>query len=614
MKKPNFKRTLLTLLILSVFITMGINDTAYAVNDDPGAGRLSGTDIPEEFYENASPSGLSPRLQRYGSSQTQSPYTGKTYTHQDQFTDRTIVNGIDVSEYQKTIDWQKVKAAGIDFAFIRVGGRGWGKPGTLYRDSTYDTNMQNAALAGVNTGIYIFSQAITEAEAIEEAQYILNNIGTYTVTMPLILDFEFASGSSDGGRLKNAKLSKAAATKVCLAFCETIAAAGYTPMVYANPDMLNNHLNPADISASYPIWLANYTTNTSYNGTFSFWQYSSEGKVNGISGNVDMNFYYSRIEDNFLPHTDSISSAAIAAIPDQPYTGKNITPALTVTHNGAALTAGTDYIVSYSSNKNIGTATAKITGKNHYKDTKTVTFKIVPKKMAAVKAKKRATSYITLSWSKDTNATGYQIYRSASSDGSYKKIKSISKNATTSFKNTGLTSGQRYYYKIRSYKKTGGKTYYSEFSAVKAIDTKIDYTRLALGKKGACIYDTTSTGGNIILNPTVNVPMKVNYGTKDASGTTWYNVTYETSDNEYTGFIPAGKVTIAKQGKINGSKVNVRKSNTTNSKKLTQLSKNKKVTVLSTKTKKGVKWYKVTFKKGGKTYTGWISAPYVKII
>ena len=607
-------KTVFTLLLLSVFVTMHLNDTVYAVNDDPGAGRLSGTDIPEEFYENASPYDSSLKLRRYGGFQSQSPYTNKTYTHQDKFSSRTIINGIDVSEYQKTIDWQKVKAAGIDFAFIRVGGRGWGKPGTLYRDSTYDTNMQNAALAGVKTGIYIFSQAITEAEAVEEAQYILSNIGTYNVTMPLILDFEFASGSSDGGRLKNAKLSKAAATRVCLAFCETIAAAGYAPMVYANPDMLNNHLNPADISASYPIWLANYTTNTSYTGDFLFWQYSSTGKVNGISRNVDMNFYYAGAEDNFLPNTDSISTAAITAIPDQPYTGQKITPALTVTHNGAVLTAGTDYTVSYSSNKNIGTATAKITGKNHFKDTKSITFRIVPKKVSAVKAKKRGTNYITLSWSKDTNVTGYQIYRSSSANGSFKKIKTISNKSSTSYKNTKLTSGQRYYYKVRSYKKTGGKTYYGEFSAVKAIDTQIDYTRLALGKNGARIYDTTSTEGNIILNPTVNVAMKVNYATKDESGNTWYHVTYETSSNDYSGFIPAGKVTIAKQGKINGTKVNVRKSYTTKSKKLTQLSKNKKVTVLSTKTKKGIRWYKVTFKKGGKTYTGWISSPYVKII
>lgn len=613
MKKLKFTGKTL-ILLLSLFITLGIGSVSYAVSDDPGAGRLSGTDIPEEFYENASASYTLPNLRRYGSFQTSSTYTGKTYTHQDQFADRTIINGIDVSEYQKTIDWQKVKAAGIDFAFIRVGGRGWGKPGTLYRDSTYDTNMKNAALAGVNTGIYIFSQAITKAEAIEEAQYILNNIGTYTVNMPLILDFEFASGSTDGGRLKNANLTKAEATNICLAFCETIAAAGYTPMVYANPDMLNNHLNPATISASYPIWLANYTTSTSYTGDFSFWQYSSTGKVNGISGNVDMNFYYAKAEDNFLPNTTSISSAVINAIPNQKYTGKNITPELTVTHNGVTLIPNTDYTVSYSDNKSIGTATAKITGKNSYKGTKTITFNIIPKTMSAVKAKKRTTSYITLSWSKDTNATGYQIWRSSSLNGTYKKIKTISNKATTTYKNTKLTSGQCYYYKIRAYTKAGSKTYYGEYSSVKAIYTNMGYTRLALGKSGASIYDTTSTAGNVILKPTVNVPMTVSYSTKDEAGNTWYYVTYKTTDTSYEGYIPSGKVTIAKQGKINGTKVNVRKSNTTKSKKLTQLSRNKKVTVLSTKKKKGVTWYKVTFKKGSKTYTGWISAPYVKII
>lgn len=602
------------MLLLFLFLPFAIGNVSYAVNDDPGAGRLSGTDIPDEFYENASPSAVSSRLRRYGTFETPNIYTGKTYTHQDKFANRAIINGIDVSEYQKTIDWQRVKAAGIDFAFIRVGGRGWGKPGTLYRDSAYDTNMQNAALAGVKTGIYIFSQAITREEAVEEAQYILSNIGTYTVTMPLVLDFEFASGSTDGGRLKNANLTKAEATNVCVAFCETIAAAGYTPMVYANPDMLNNHLNPATISANYPIWLANYTTNTSYTGDFNFWQYSSEGKVDGISGNVDMNFYYPQEGDNFLPSANSISAASINAIADQAYTGENITPALAVTYNGVPLVQDVDYTVSYSDNKNIGTATAKIIGKNNYKDTKTITFNIVPKTVSAVKAKKRTTSYITLSWSKDTNVTGYQIWRSPSLNGTYKKIKTISKNSTTTYKNTRLSSGQCYYYKIRAYKKVGSKTYYGEYSSVKALYTNMGYTRLALGKSGASIYDTASTEGNIILNPTAKVPMKVSYSTKDEAGSTWYYVTYETSDMDYTGYIPAGKVTIAKQGKINGTRVNVRKSNSTKSKKLTQLKRNKKVTVLSTKKKKGVTWYKVTFKKGSKTYTGWISAPYIKII
>ena len=616
MKKKKITKILPVLLLFSLILTTGIGSISYAAADDPGAGRLSGDNISEDFYSNDAYPGFSPKIRRYGGFTSTSPYTNKTYTHRDVFSGRSIVNGIDVSQYQKEIDWAKVKAAGIDFAFIRVGYRGYGSAGTLNastKDSYFDKNMQNAIAAGVKVGVYIFSQAITPEEAREEAQYILNNLGNYNVSMPLIMDYEYASDASDGGRVKKAKLSKTQATNICLAFCETIAAAGYTPMVYANASMLEDQLNASAISANYRIWLANYTTSTSYSGIFDFWQYSSTGKVNGISGNVDMNFYYTQPGDNFMPHVSSISTASIASVANQPYTGKNVTPALSVTHNGVPLTQNVDYTVSYSSNKNIGTATAKITGIGSWRDTKSITFNIVPKTMSAVKAKKRSTSYITLSWNKDNNATGYQIYRAASLNGTYKKIKTISKKTTTSYKNTKLSKGTCYYYKIRAYKKTDGKTFYGAFSSVKSLYTQMGYTRLALGKSGAVIYDTASTSGNVVLHPTVNIPMTVSYSTKDANGSTWYYVTYKTTDIGYKGFVRSNMVTIGKQGKINGKKVNVRKSYTTKSKKLTQLSKNKKVTVLTTKTKKGVRWYKVTFKKGSKTYTGWISAPYVKI-
>ncbi|MGN0153195.1 MAG: GH25 family lysozyme [Lachnospiraceae bacterium] len=602
------KLHLRSLLLLSLLLIAGLHSTSYAVNDDPGAGRLSGTDIPEEFYEEADPAAAASRIKRYGTFQSVSPYTNKTYTHQDQFTGCTIINGIDVSEYQKTIDWAAVKAAGIDFAFIRVGGRGWGKTGSMYNDSTYGINMQNAAAAGVNTGIYVFSQAITEAEAVEEAQFILDRIGTYTVNMPLILDYEFAStGTSEGGRLRDANLSKEEATNVCLAFCQTIAAAGYTPMVYANPDMLNNHLNASTISASYPIWLANYTTSTSYNGTFTYWQYSSTGSVPGITGNVDMNFYYAA-------PTGSLASAVITPIADQTYNGSAHTPSFTVTLDGKVLTPNLDYTIQYSNNINVGTATITITGANGYFGTRTIIFNIVPKAMSTLNVKKRSTNYITLSWSKASNVTGYQIYRASAPDGSYKKIKTVTNKSTTSYKNSGLTAGQCYYYKIRTYITSNGQTYYGEYSPIRAIYTNTGYTRLALGKSGAAIYNTTSTDGVVVINPTPNAAMTVTYSTLDAAGNTWYHVTYETSTGDFTGFIPSGQVTIAKQGKINGSKVNVRKSASITSTRLTRLSRNKKVIVLKTKTKKGVTWYKVTFKKSGKTYNGWIAHPYVKII
>lgn len=606
---------------------MGIGHISYAASDDPGSGRLSGSNIPEEFYDtDIKPDSTSdselynmPFLNRYGNSTSVSPYTSQTYTHHAIFNDRTIIHGIDVSQWQGQIDWNKVKAAGIDFALIRVGYRGYGSAGTLSastKDTYYDTNMANATAAGVNVGIYIFSQAITPEEAKEEAQYILDNIGSYNVTMPLVLDYEYASTSSGlGGRLYNANLSKEEATNVCLAFCQTIADAGYTPMVYANKSMLESQLNASDItSKGYRIWLANYTTNTTYGGTFDFWQYSSTGKVDGISGNVDMNFYYAQTIDNVSQSRFNISSATIAPVSDQAYTGANITPDPVITYDNQILTKDTDYTISYSNNKEIGTATIKITGKGDFLGTQTTTFKIIPKNITSLKTKKRGLNYITLSWSKDTSVSGYQIYRSTSPNGTYKKVKTISKNTTTSYKNTKLNAGQGYYYKIRSYKKVGSTTYYGAFSQPKALYTKIGYTRNALAKSGAAIYNAPSSTGNVIATPSVNANMSVTYLTKDENNNNWYYVTYQTETEQYKGYIPAGKVTITKVGKVvKANKVNLRKSYSTKSKILTTLKKNQKVTVLTTKTKKGTKWYKVTFTKKKKTYTGWISAPYIKI-
>ena len=345
--------------------------TIQAANDDPGAGRLSGKNIPAEFYEDAgsdTDNGIARygALNRYGNFSTYSSYTKSNYSHQDQFSGLTIANGIDVSEWQGNINWTKVKAAGIDFAFIRVGARGYGSAGNMIADKYYDQNMKNAIAAGVNVGIYVFSQAITTKEAEEEAQYILDRIGSYNVSLPLVLDYEFYSG----GRLQKAKLSKDAGTNVCLAFCKKIETAGYTPMVYANPDMLNNHLNPDTISNSYPVWLANYTTNTKYNGTFSYWQYSSVGKVDGISGNTDMNFYYN-VPDNHL------AKATITPIPDQMYTGEKVTPTLNVKLNRTALTLNKDYTVSYSYNTDIGTAKATITGANGTIGTRSITLTLL---------------------------------------------------------------------------------------------------------------------------------------------------------------------------------------------------------------------------------------------
>lgn len=612
MKNLTLVKTVIGLLI-SLSLMIGAGNISYAANDDPGADRLSGRAIPKEFYDSGSNSIFG--LGRSRGQVATNPYTNKEYTHQDVFDGYTIVNGIDVSEYQKEIDWQKVKAAGIDYAFIRVGYRGYGESGTLNdntKDKYFDANIANAIAADVKVGIYIFSQAITEAEAREEAQYILKNIGDYPISMPLVMDYEFAGDG--GGRINKANLSKSATTKICLAFCDEIKKAGYTPMIYANPSMLNGNMNPSDITdLGYPVWLANYTTYTTYEGKFDFWQYSSDGTVDGINGRVDMDFFYTDNPEHYTFGAVPLSSTVIAEVSAQPYTGKSIKPNVTITCEGQVLKKDTDYTLSYTDNTKIGTATLKITGIRHYCGTKKLTFKIVPKNMAGFKAKKSTTKDITLSWKKNTSGTGYQIYRSSSLNGTYKKIKDIKKNSTISYKNTKLKAGTCYYYKIRSYKKVGKTTYYGAFTAITPLYTEMGYIRNATAKPKAFLYKTASTESKQLAALKEKASMSVTYYTKDEAGNGWYYVTFKSGKKNIKGFVEANKVTITKVGKINGDKVNVRKSYSTKSKKLTTLKRNQKVTVLSTKKKKGTTWYKVTFKKKKKTYTGWISAPYLKI-
>lgn len=248
-----------------------IQEEIHSIEDeDPGQGRLTG-DVPEEFYgEDGKVRAMSVGV-----------------THDSRFSDYDKILGIDVSKWNKTIDWSKVKAAGVEFAFVRVGFRGY-ESGGLGSDEYAADNMKNAAAAGVKIGAYIFSQAITTKEAVEEADYVLEKVKGYNITMPLVFDFEYY----DGGRLEKANLSRRKQTDICLAFCDRIKEAGYTPAVYANKSMLSSDLYAEEISAKYPIWLAHYTSKTDYSGEYSYWQYTSSGSVNGISGNVDMNYWY----------------------------------------------------------------------------------------------------------------------------------------------------------------------------------------------------------------------------------------------------------------------------------------------------------------------------------
>ena len=200
------------------------------------------------------------------------------------FTGRTKA-GIDVSKWNGDIDWDKVRNAGVEFAIIRCGYRG-SVTGSLVQDIYFDANMKGAAASGVPVGVYFFTQATNEVEAVEEASAVLRWIREYEITYPVFIDTEGAGGS---GRADG--LDADTRTIVCEAFCRTIENAGYKAGIYASRNWYNNNLHTSKLE-NYYIWLAEYRSVPLYQGYYRMWQYSSKGKIDGISGNVDMNIMY----------------------------------------------------------------------------------------------------------------------------------------------------------------------------------------------------------------------------------------------------------------------------------------------------------------------------------
>lgn len=402
---------------------------------------------------------------------TASAFTGssnfmdKTYTHQDRFVSSGIQQGIDVSYHNGTLDWSTIKAAGVDFAILRAAYRGYGTEGTLVRDAKFAEYMQGAMSQGIPVGAYIYSQAITTAEAVQEANYILNIVRGYSLDLPIVFDYEFAGVKT--GRLDSAwssgKLNKSKMTDIALAFCDTIKNAGYDAMVYANKTFLSKNLDHEVIeNAGYDVWLAHYTTNTNYTGDYKIWQYTSSGKIPGIANKVfDCNFMYS----------GTISmSLKISNIPNQIYQGYDVSPSVTVTNGGTVLTEGTDYTVSYQNNSGIGTATVNVFGAGIYDGyiNLTKTFNIVPDTVQNMQISKAGTNTVDLSWSPVSGADGYtvQILKNG-------KWVSVGNFVGTSAKISGLLPGSVNYVHIAAYASSNGKTYIGNYNTAVKIETTV---------------------------------------------------------------------------------------------------------------------------------------------
>ena len=195
-----------------------------------------------------------------------------------------LSTGIDVSSHNGAVDWPAVKTDGIEFAMLRIGYRG-AQNGILHEDEYIDANMEQAIQNHLRVGVYFFSSATSSKEIDEEVDLVLNKIKGYKITMPVVFDME---EFDQGGRIDD--LSMEQRTKLALRFCKKIKEAGYTPMIYGNMTWLYQNYDFEKIS-KYPIWLASYSTRCPMEDKFDMWQYSNQGRVNGIEGDVDINIY-----------------------------------------------------------------------------------------------------------------------------------------------------------------------------------------------------------------------------------------------------------------------------------------------------------------------------------
>lgn len=198
----------------------------------------------------------------------------------------TSIPGIDVSVYQGNIDWQQVKAAGVEFAMIRVGIRTYGG-GEIKFDDNFAENLQGAADAGIKTGVYFFSQAVTVEEAVQEADAVLDAIAPYDISYPVVYDWEIIYDDS----ARTDEISVDMLTDCCIAFCERVEAAGYTPMIYQNKRTSLFKLDLPRLT-KYDFWLAEYNEKPSYYYEYEMWQYSQTGRIPGIEGDVDLNISF----------------------------------------------------------------------------------------------------------------------------------------------------------------------------------------------------------------------------------------------------------------------------------------------------------------------------------
>ena len=385
-------------------------------------------------------------------------YNSENLVHQARFANCRKTYGIDVCYFQGNIDWAKVKAEGFSFAILRVGYRGYGSAGTLVLDDKFQSYLVGAKAAGLDVGVYFYTQAISVAEAREEADFVYKYIKGTKLDLPVYFDMETVENAK--GRLDTAGLSKAQKTAINKAFCERIKSYGYAPGIYTNISWYTYWLNGEELSALYPIWLANYTMQTKFEGPFDTWQYGY-GVVNGISGYADLDVKY---ENSVPPEpvTDLSVSGAVSDSAKLTWSASGGSTAYDVfrkTSSGDEIVknvTGTSATIDLTS----GFSTYYVKGyylfnsKKIYSDPSN---EIVLKKSAPTAPWQisQTASTIKLTWNKVTDADEYAVQIYNESTGKYYNKTKVTTNSCNV---TGLDAGTKYKVRIRCYYKESDGT------------------------------------------------------------------------------------------------------------------------------------------------------------
>ena len=198
-----------------------------------------------------------------------------------------VLTGIDVSVHQGAVQWDKVAADGVDYAMLRVGGRGYGESGKLYDDARFEANLKGAQQAGLDVGVYFFSQAVSVSEARQEARYVLEQLNGRKLDFPVVFDWEYIG--YDTARTDHVR--GPLLTEMARAFCEEIRQGGYEPMVYTNCHLGYMEYDLRQLSG-LPLWLTEYGSKPSFYYDFQMWQYTKEGAVDGVQDEVDLNLCF----------------------------------------------------------------------------------------------------------------------------------------------------------------------------------------------------------------------------------------------------------------------------------------------------------------------------------